>query len=114
LIEGAPVKGARLKVRIEPPGGRAMMFKPVITVFEPDRELRWLGRLVIPGIADGEHAFSIEPLPEERSLFTQHEKFSGLLVPLIFPRFAESTEKGFLKMNEALKIRAQQPPLDFL
>ena len=30
-------------------------------VAEPNRELRWLGRVLVPGIFDGEHAFVIEP-----------------------------------------------------
>jgi len=112
-IAGQPEEGARLSVRIEPPGGRAMTFKPTVIVAEPARELRWLGRLIIPGVMDGEHIFIIEPMTENRVRFVQHEKFTGILVPVILPSIATGTEQGFRAMNEALRIRVQQPPLDF-
>lgn len=47
-ISGEAQPGARLEVRIEPPGGRAMTFKPTVLQAEPGRELRWLGRFLAP------------------------------------------------------------------
>lgn len=38
-----------------------MTFRPTVLVAEPDRELRWRGRLLVPGLLDGEHAFVVEP-----------------------------------------------------
>jgi hypothetical protein len=55
-ISGQAVRGTQLEVRIEPPGGRGMSFKPTVLEAEPERELRWLGRLLVPGIFDGEHS----------------------------------------------------------
>lgn len=69
--------------------------------------------MITCSLADGEHIFSIEPLAGGRALFTQHENFSGLLVQLVFSSVAPGTEQGFLAMNEALRLRAEQPPLDF-
>ncbi|MBI2494818.1 MAG: SRPBCC domain-containing protein [Candidatus Rokubacteria bacterium] len=60
-IAGAARPGARLAVHIQPAGGRGMTFRPTVLVAEPDRELRWRGRLLVPGLLDGEHAFVIEP-----------------------------------------------------
>ncbi len=52
--EGEIREGARLKVRIAPPGGKAMTFKPTVTPrVEPGRAFRWLGRLLLPGLFDG-------------------------------------------------------------
>ena len=99
-------EGAKLEVRIEPPGGRAMTFKPSVLAIEPHRELRWLGRLLVPGVFDGEHILHIEPLAEARSRFTQAERFSGILVPL-FGGTLDKTELGFEQMNAALKARAE-------
>jgi hypothetical protein len=98
--------GAKLEVRLEPPGGRAMTFKPTVLVAEPARELRWLGRLLLPGVFDGEHIFRIEPLEGGRSRFVQAERFSGMLVPL-FGKTLEQTRRGFEAMNEALRRRAE-------
>jgi hypothetical protein len=66
-ISGELHEGAKLEVRIEPPGARAMTFKPTVRAVEASRELRWLGRLLLPGIFDGEHTLRIEPLDGGRS-----------------------------------------------
>lgn len=100
-------KGARLEAEIAPPGGRAMSFKPTVLAAEPGRELRWLGRFLVPGLLDGEHRFAIEPLPDGRSRFIQSERFTGLLVrPL--RNTLRKTELGFEQMNEALRLRAER------
>lgn len=106
-IEGEPRVGSRLKVRIEPPGARGMTFRPTVRVAEPARELRWLGRLFVPGLVDGEHRLALEPLEGGRSRFIQSERFSGLLVGLITGTLA-ATERGFEQMNQALKTRAEE------
>jgi hypothetical protein len=105
-VSGEPKAGAKLEVRIEPPGGRAMTFKPTVLAAEPARELRWIGRLLVPGVFDGEHSFRVEPIGDRRVRFVQAERFSGALVPL-FGKTLEQTERGFGEMNEALKRRAE-------
>ena len=105
-LAGEVREGARLEVRIAPPGGRAMTFRPTVVAAEPGRELRWLGRLLVRGLFDGEHSFRIEPLGDARSRFVQSERFSGLLVrPL--RRMLERTQAGFAEMNAALKRRVE-------
>lgn len=104
--DGEVKVGARLRVSIEPPGGRGMSFRPTVLVADPDRELRWLGRLWVPGLFDGEHSFVIEPLEEERVRFIQRERFRGLLVPLS-KILDGATRRGFEKMNRALKLRCE-------
>jgi hypothetical protein len=106
-ISGDVREGARLEVRIEPPGARAMTFKPTVRSVDVNRELRWLGRLLVPGVFDGEHSLRIEPLEVGRSRFVQSERFSGLLVGLVKGTLAK-TEAGFERMNAALKARAEQ------
>src|SRR5919107_2704584 len=72
----------RLEVRLEPPDSRGITLRPTVLRAEPNRELRWLGHLLVPGVFDGEHSFTIEPLEENRVRFVQREAFKGLLVPL--------------------------------
>jgi hypothetical protein len=105
-IEGSPTTGAHLNVRIEPPGGRGMTFKPTVTVATPARELRWLGRLGLPRIFDGEHQLLIEPQAGGTSRFTQAETFRGILVPVLKGSLGK-TRAGFEQMNQALKERAE-------
>ncbi|HEX9618086.1 MAG TPA: SRPBCC domain-containing protein [Anaerolineales bacterium] len=107
-VVGEAQEGAILEVYIEPSGSRGMTFRPTVLKAEPGRELRWLGRLYMPGLFDGEHVFTIEPVNEKRVRFTQREVFSGLLVPALAARLEEGTWRGFREMNKALKDRAEQ------
>lgn len=104
-IEGTPEPGARLRVEIKPPGKAAMTFTPTVLAARPGKELRWRGRLLVPGIFDGEHAFELDEHGRTCS-FRQSEHFSGLLVPFLDGALA-TTEHGFEAMNAALKKRAE-------
>jgi hypothetical protein len=106
-VEGEATPSGRLRVRIQPPGGREMSFKPTVLAAEPGRELRWLGRFLLPGVLDGEHSFRIEPIGGGRVRFVQAERFSGVLVRFL-GRTLERTQRGFEEMNEALKGRAER------
>ena len=109
-ISGQVKQGARLKVRVHPPGGRGMTFRPTVLVADPDRELRWIGRLLLPGIFEGEHAFQITPLENGRVRLRQQETFRGFLVPLLRWLLDGQTRAGFEAMNRALKERVERPP----
>ena len=100
--------GSRLSVSIEPPGGRAMTFRPTVTLVSPGREFRWLGRFLMPGLFDGEHIFEVAPAGEGRTRLVQREQFRGVLVPLLWTGLATSTRQGFEAMNDALKKRAEK------
>lgn len=106
-IQGDVQVGSRLSVRVEPPGARGITLRPTVRALEPGRELRWLGHLLIPGLADGEHQLALEPLDGGRSRFVQSERFSGLLVGLLASTLA-ATQRGFEQMNQALKRRAEE------
>ena len=109
-ISGEVRRGARLKVRVQPSGGRGMTFRPTVLAADRNRELRWVGRLLFPGIFDGEHAFLITPLENGRVRLRQQETFRGLLVPLLRRLLDGQTRAGFEAMNRALKERAERPP----
>lgn len=105
-IEGEPRTGAKLEVRMEPEGERAMTFRPTVLTVEPGREFRWLGHLLVPGVFDGEHRWSVEEIEPGRVRFTQSERFGGILVPLLWKKLRDGgTAKGFRAMNEALAAR---------
>ena len=104
---GVPRTGERLEVRMEPSGSRGMTFRPKVLNAEANRELRWLGHLLVRGLFDGEHFFTIEPLGETRVRFVQREVFRGLLVPLFSGGLDRDTRRGFEEMNRALKERAE-------
>jgi hypothetical protein len=105
-ISGALTPGSTLAVHIAPPGKSGMWFKPTVLTVNSQRELRWLGRLLLPGIFDGEHYFLVEPIGSDRTRLTHGEKFSGVLVGM-FGGTLSATEDGFKTMNVALKQRAE-------
>ncbi len=105
-VKGSASTGNQLTVTIQPPGGKTMTFKPHVLDAQPNRQLRWIGRVLIRGLFDGEHSFGIEPLGENRVRFTHRERFSGLFVPFFS---TGRSQQGFEEMNKALKTRAEQP-----
>jgi len=52
----------------------------LVLVAAAGRELRWLGRFLVPGLFDGEHYFIIAACPEGGVRFIQGGRFSGVLV----------------------------------
>lgn len=106
-ISGRDREGEKLEVFIEPPGRKGMLFQPTVKEIEVNKRLRWLGRVVLPGIFDGEHIFEIIEVEENSLTFIQRENFSGLLVPLLWRSIEEPTRNGFSAMNQALKQRVE-------
>lgn len=105
-MTGTLAVGEKLAVRIVPPGGKAMTFRPAVTAVEENCRLEWLGRFLVPGLFDGRHSFTLEAT-ESGTRLTQEETFTGVLVPLLASTLAR-TEDGFRAMNEALRARAEQ------
>jgi len=84
-----------------------MTVKPEILVFEKEKEFRWKGKILIPGIFDGEHYFLISKNGNGSTRFVQGEKFNGLLVGLLSSTL-KKTRQGFEQMNEALKRECEK------
>jgi hypothetical protein len=106
-LQGELKVGQKLAVLLQPSGARGMEFKPIVLKVEPNKELRWLGRLIFPGLFDGEHIFQIELVGGGRVLFHQREIFSGILVPLLKNSLDTDTRRGFNEMNQKLKELAE-------
>lgn len=98
----------RLKVTIQPPGSKPMVFKPQVTLYKKDKQFGWLGGLFMRGIFDGHHIFEIEDDGDGRCTFIQREEFGGLLVPLLWKSLNTKTRAGFEAMNDKLKSLAEQ------
>jgi hypothetical protein len=59
---GQLAEGARLTLRLAPPGGRAMTFRPTVLTAESGQLLRWIGRLIVPGVSG-----TVDPVTGYRS-----------------------------------------------
>ena len=100
-MSGAVVVGGRLTNRMHPAGGSAMTFRPKVLVADPARELRWLGRLGLPRLFDGEHYFRLVPHGTGTRL-VHGEAFRGLLLWVMkVDRFRDD----FTAMNLSLRDR---------
>jgi hypothetical protein len=106
---GSARVGERLTNRMQPVGGRPVTFRPTVLEADPGRRLRWIGRMLTPGIFDGEHTFTIQPLGDGQVRLVQQEQFRGLLAPLMAKSLDRHTLPGFELMNQALKHRAEHP-----
>lgn len=107
-ITGNVSVGNKITARLEPPGAKGMTFKPKVLVFETNKELRWIGHLLFPGLIDGEHRFELIYNGNGTTTFKQIEKFTGILVPLFKKMLDVNTVNGFNLMNKKLKELAEQ------
>jgi hypothetical protein len=107
-IEGRPMVGTRLNVFLQPSGTKGMRFRPKLLELSEEVRIRWLGRLWIPGLFDGEHSFSISNNSDGTVRFMQEETFRGMFVPLLRKSLENDTKRGFEEMNRALKARSEK------
>jgi hypothetical protein len=109
IAGGELKKDSKLTVHLQPSGARGMTFKPTVLKVERERELRWIGHFVVPGLFDGEHVLELHSVEGgRRTRFVQRELFSGILLLFLTKMLNNDTSRGFAEMNEALKLRAEQ------
>ena len=107
-IKGQVAVGNKIIARLEPPKAKGMTFKPSVLIFDANKEFKWLGHLLFPGLFDGEHKFELFDNGNGTTTFRQSEKFKGLLVPLFKKMLDNNTTNGFNLMNQKLKELAEK------
>lgn len=107
-ITGEVKKGNNIKVVLGPQGTKPMAFKPTVLEFDQDREFRWLGHVLFPGIFDGEHIFQLLANEDGSTTFIHSEKFQGILVGLMAQKLDTEIKAGFEDMNLALKEQVEE------
>lgn len=100
-MEGELDEGATLVNTMRPQAGSEMTFRPTVLKVVPERELHWLGRLLLPRIFDGEHYFILEER-EGGTRLVHGERFRGVLLWFID---TGQFRADFERMNAALKAR---------
>ena len=101
---GEVAVGSKLDLRLRPPGGKGMRFRPRVTAVDPARLLEWIGHVGVPGLFAGRHRFELETTATGTRLI-HSESFSGVLVRLAKRSLDQGTRAGFELMNEALRER---------
>lgn len=100
---GAIILGGKITNTMAMKGQKPMTFSPTVLKADEARELRWLGRLWLPGIFDGEHYFKLEA-SDGGTKFTQGEIFRGILIGMLN---MEDVKASFGELNAALKKRVE-------
>lgn len=106
-IAGTQAKGSKLSVTLLN-GAKEFAMKPEVLSVVPNQYFDWVGHLFIKGIFDGHHSFEIEELSPTQVRFIHGEHFSGILSGMILRSIADDTRNNFIKMNNALKERAEK------
>jgi hypothetical protein len=109
-IRGEMKLGGRLVVRVPALGGLRIRLRVKVLRVEPERELCWGGRFVLSSLFAGEHALTIQPRGDSRVRFVQREIYTGLLAPVFLLIMGANNRSAFERMNQALKVRAEQVP----
>lgn len=104
-VKGGIEVGSKIIVKIEPPEGKGMTFKPTIRTNVKHLELSWLGVVLFKGLFDGEHKFELIDNEDGTTTFIQSEKFKGIFVWLFNTK---KTGSGFNEMNQKLKELAEK------
>lgn len=99
--------GSKIEVNIKTMNGKKRTYYPIITKCETNSELRWKGKSILPGVFDGERIFILERSDDNKVSFSHNEIFSGLGVKFVGNKLDENLRESFVRMNEALKIRAE-------
>ncbi|MCK6077528.1 SRPBCC domain-containing protein [Paenibacillus silvae] len=103
FLKGKVEEGAKIEVKMVPPGSKGMIFKPKVLKFQQNKEFRWLGHTMFPGLFDGEHIFELVDHQNGTTTLIQRENFRGILVPLLQKSLDKGTKAGFEAMNKKLK-----------
>ncbi|KPK08178.1 MAG: hypothetical protein AMJ64_04060 [Betaproteobacteria bacterium SG8_39] len=74
-----------------------------VTKLLPERELRWVGALPIPGTFQGEHFFQVSEGRDGGVRFTQGERYAGLLEPAFRDVMEAVNRHAMNAVNQALK-----------
>jgi hypothetical protein len=108
-LRGPLAVGRRVEVELQLPGRKLRTMRPRITAVDEGRSFEWLGRVGVPRLFDGRHRFEVIADGADRCTLVQHERLSGLLVPVVRSLLTGATPEGFTSLNEALEARAADP-----
>jgi hypothetical protein len=104
--EGEIRIGSILSVDLLLPGQSTQELKPRVLDWVPNEQLHWELKLM-GGLIKTLRYIEITPLAESGCVVDNGEFFGGLMGPSLGKRMRGPVRRGFLAMNEALKVRAE-------
>jgi hypothetical protein len=106
-IIGTVSEGSKLEISITTSSRKNRTYKPTLTKIEPNRELRWYGKGLLPGLLNGERIFTIEQLDQNHVRLLHREVFTGLGAFLAGDRMVHDIRQSFEEMNNAMKKKIE-------
>jgi hypothetical protein len=97
-ISGDMIVGKKIKIVVQ-----GMKIKPELLAFEKNKELRWVGHLLVNGIFDGEHFFVLTDNGNGTTTFKHGEIFKGILIPMLKNILEKKLKPNYVRMNNKLK-----------
>ena len=99
-IEGTIALGEKLALQV--PAAQARTFTPKVTELETARRMVWSDGMA--PMFKGVRTFQLEPQPGGATQFTMHERFAGIMLPMIkgsLPDFGPSFEAYAVDLKRA-------------
>jgi hypothetical protein len=105
-VRGSLVEGGVLALTLRVAQGIKTRVDAKLLKVDPPHEIRWRGKLAIPGLFQGEHVFQIVEREGDGVTLIQWEIFSGILAPLLLATLLRGVKSGFQEMNRGIKEHA--------
>lgn len=103
-VTGDVKQGEELEIRIQLPGVKAAQYRAKVLKVAAEKELRWKWK----DFLKGEHIFTLEPMGENMTRFTQRVEFGFLSGALADKEMMAKAEEMFGHMHRALKARCEE------
>jgi len=106
-ISGEFKEGSFIDATFALPFSKSMTINLEIQGIDNGKSVSFVSKILEPKIFDSIHSLRVEKTESGNVRFSQGEKFSGLLLYLVFPFIKGTLEKSFNNMNLALKNRVE-------
>lgn len=107
-LRGTLAPGERIDFRFSLLGRITVPADARVLAVVPGRELRWAGHLLADGFFRAEHYHFIEPVSGQAVRFAHGERFSGVLMMVLWPFLRLWAPGRYRAANRALAQRAER------
>ena len=107
IADAAFAVGEKVRLRVLMPGVRARFQNEWINRIEPGKGFCWGLRFGHPLIMVANRWQELESIDDERTRYVTTDRFSGLMVPMVFWLYEEAIRLGFEAAAQSLKQRSE-------
>jgi len=107
-IDGALAVGEKLVLHVQLVAGKTQREQGQrVTVVDPVHAIGWQTQVLSRRELVARRLQTLTPLPDGGTHYTTTDTFTGTFVPLVMSLYRKDLERGFAKMAESLKARAE-------